>query len=958
MKNNTIYVLDSYGLIYRSYYAFISRPLVNEKGENVSAIYGFFSNFLSLLQKNEVNNMVAAFDSRTPTFRHQMYPEYKATRQKTPEDLHAQVPIIEEILTALGVTTIRKDGFEADDLIATVARQCKAENRECRILSGDKDLMQLVNDSTFMMKTDKTGNWITIDSDGVIEEWGVPPEKMLDMLTLVGDKADNVPGISGVGEKTAKKLLDEYGSLDKILENADKISGAIGKKLQNGKEEANFSRELIKLRDDIQLESSLDAYSFEVPDFVSASRLLYSYGVPAIAKRYLTTAKKYGIDTSDIQFFDSSNSETEKSENSVKNDEEKSEEKKLPFYPDENLPENVQFSKNDGKYSAITSKKDLEKFINKILEKKSSDGKIYVAFDSETDGLNTMSAKLLGFSLCNESKISYYVPLITAESSNSENLFEETPAYISKKDAISLLEKLFFNPEVVVIMHNGKFDYQVLITNGLKQNPSCTIYDTMVASWLLHPDRSSFSLEKLTEAKLLIETISFDSIVPKGKTFADVPLETAVRYGAEDADFTWQLWQIFEKELKQNNLFSLFTDLEMPILPILAQMEMQGIHLEKSELAEYSKDLSSQIEKLQSEIYQLVGHEFNIASPKQLQEVLFTERGLKTGKKTKRGYSTNTDVLEELASQDPVPAKILEFRKLSKLLSTYVDALPALADKNGRIHTTFIQTGTATGRLSSRDPNLQNIPVRDENGRKIRKAFDAEKGKVLISADYSQIELVILAHLSKDKNLCNAFLSGNDVHKATASLIFGVSPEEVTPEMRRTSKTINFGVIYGMSAFRLAGELGISRTVAKNFIDSYFATYSGVQDFINSTIEKAEKEGFIETISGRRRYIKAINSANKAEKAAAERIAINTPIQGSAADIVKQAMIKVHSELTQKFPEAKLLLQVHDELIIECPEHQAEEIAKLIKSTMEFVINLSVPLKVSVEIGKRWGEFH
>ena len=955
MKNDTIYVLDSYGLIYRSYYAFISRPLVNEKGENVSAIYGFFSNFLSLLQKNEVKHMVAAFDSRTPTFRHQMYPEYKATRQKTPEDLHAQVPIIEEILTALGVTTIRKDGFEADDLIATVAQQCKTANRECRILSGDKDLMQLVNDSTFMMKTDKTGNWITIDSDGVIEEWGVPPEKMLDMLTLVGDKADNVPGVTGIGEKTAKKLIDEYGSLDKILENADKISGAIGKKLQNGKDEANFSRELIKLRSDIQLESSLDSYSFEVPDFISAARLLYHYGVPAIAKRYLSTAKKYGIDISDIQIFDASNSDSEKSKNT---ETQKSTENKLPFYPEETLPENVQLSKNDGKYCAITNKDDLENLINKILSTKSSDGKIYVAFDSETDGLDTRNAKLAGFSLCNESKISYYIPLITAESANSENLFENSPSYISKKDAISLLEKLFFNPDVVIIMHNGKFDYQVLISNGLKKNPTCTIYDTMVAAWLLHPDRSSFSLEKLTEAKLLIETISFDSIVPKGKNFTDVPLETAVKYGSEDADFTWQLWQIFEKELKENNLFSLFTDLEMPILPILAQMEMEGIHLEKSELAEYSKDLTSQIEKLQAEIFELVGHEFNIASPKQLQEVLFTERGLKTGKKTKTGYSTNTDVLEELASQDPVPAKILEFRKLSKLLSTYVDALPALADKNGRIHTSFIQTGTATGRLSSRDPNLQNIPVRDENGRKIRKAFDATQGKVLISADYSQIELVILAHLSKDKNLCQAFLTGNDVHKVTASKIFEVSTDEVTPEMRRTAKTINFGVIYGMSAFRLANELGISRTTAKNFIDSYFATYSGVQDFINATIEQAEKEGFVETISGRRRYIKAINSANKTEKAAAERIAINTPIQGSAADIVKQAMIKVHSELSQKFPEAKLLLQVHDELIAECPENQAEEVANLIKTTMESVISLSVPLKVSVETGKRWGEFH
>ena len=957
MKNNTIYILDSYGLIYRSYYAFISRPLVNEKGENVSAIYGFFSNFLSLLQKNEVNYVVAAFDSRTPTFRHEMYPEYKATRQKTPEDLHGQVPIIEEILTALGVTTIRQDGFEADDLIATVARQCKEAKRECRILSGDKDLMQLVDDTTFMMKSDKSGGWETIDSQGVISEWGVPPELMLDMLSLVGDKADNVPGISGVGEKTAKKLLDEYGTLDKILENASNISGSIGKKIQNGIEEAKFSRELIKLRNDINLGTSLDSYSFEVPDFVSATRLLYRYGVPAVAKRYMTTAKKYGIDISEIQILDTSSSSLDSSKTKSESSQ-KSTEKTSIFYPEENLPENVQLKKNDGKYSAITSEKDLEKLINDILQNKSPDRKSYVAFDCETDGLNTMTAKLAGFSLCYQKGISYYIPLITSESSNSENLFEEAPAYISKNKAISLLEKLFFNPDVIVIMHNGKFDYEVLISNGLKENPACTIYDTMIASWLLHPDRSSFSLEKLTEAKLFIETISFDSIVPKGKNFTDVPLETAVKYGSEDADFTWQLWQIFEEELKKNNLFSLFTDLEMPILPILAQMEMTGIHIEKSELAEYSKDLSSQIEKLQSEIYDLVGHEFNIASPKQLQEVLFIERGLETGKKTKTGYSTDTAVLEELAEKDPVPAKILEFRKLSKLLSTYVDALPSLTDKNGRIHTNFIQTGTATGRLSSRDPNLQNIPVRDENGRKIRKAFDAEKNKLLISADYSQIELVILAHLSKDKNLCNAFLSGNDVHKATAAMIFGVSSEEVQPEMRRTAKTINFGVIYGMSAFRLARQLGISRTMAKSFIDSYFATYSGVQEFINSTIEQAEKEGFVETINGRRRYIKAINSANKSEKAAAERIAINTPIQGSAADIVKKAMIKVHAELSEKFPEAKLLLQVHDELIVECPENQAEEVAKIMKTSMESVTQLSVPLKVSVEIGKRWGEFH
>ena len=539
------------------------------------------------------------------------------------------------------------------------------------------------------------------------------------------------------------------------------------------------------------------------------------------------------------------------------------------------------------------------------------------------------------------------------------------PPTISKADCIEQLKRLFDNKEVTVIMHNAKFDIQVLYSNGYKKLPECKIIDTMIASWLLNPSalgKAPYSLEYLGETKLFLKGTEYSDLVQKGQTFADIPLEKAAPYGAEDADFTWQLWQILNKELKQNNLEDLYYNIEMKTLPVLTQMEINGIHLDKSALDSYSVELEEQIKNKESQIYKEVGHEFNISSTKQLQTVLFEERGLVPGKKTKTGYSTDTAVLEELAERtsDPLPKAILDYRSYTKLLSTYVQALPKLTDKNSMIHTSFLQTGTATGRLSSRDPNLQNIPVRDENGRKIRAAFTALPGTVLISADYSQIELVVLAHLSKDKNLCQAFIDGTDVHKATASLIYNVKAEQVTAEMRRFAKTVNFGVMYGMSAFRLANELGISRTEAKNFIDQYFSTYADVKKFLDKTIEEAKRTEYVQTIMGRKREIKDINNKNKLIQQGAQRIAINTPIQGSAADIVKIAMIQVQEELIKTNSKAKMLLQVHDELIFECPDDK-ETIQKtigLIKNKMENAVKLNIPLRVSIEYGKSWGEFH
>ncbi|MDY4674844.1 MAG: DNA polymerase I [Treponema sp.] len=937
-SDKTLYIIDSYGLIYRSYYAFISRPLTNKDGENVSAVFGFFRNLKAVLDKYKPHGLVAAFDPKGPTFRHQMYDQYKATRQKTPEDLHAQVPVIEEILVALGIPVLRQDGFEADDVIATLAKQCCQQGRPCRILSADKDLMQLVDCTTEILKPDKTGGWEVVGAAGVEAEWGVPPEGMLDLLSLIGDTADNVPGVPGVGIKTALKLLGEYGSLDGIYHHADEIKGAIGNKIRDGKDSAYFSKDLIALRYDVPLEASIDSFSTENLNYQAAADLLMKHGVPAVAKQYATVSADASGETADVPSPTGAvSSVSQKNAAEVSSQNTKAEDFTQDF---------SSFRKNTGNYSAVTDVIQLQAFIDQVL---ASPEKI-VAFDCETDGLNCREAALVGFSLSCCTGEGFYIPLVCGDGLLAGNL-------ISTDEALAQLQRLFGNKDCTVIMHNGKFDYQVLCCNGLPQ-PQCLIWDTMVAAWLLEPERSSYSLESLAAGKLGLETISFDSIVPKGSTFADLTLDQTVPYAAEDADLTWQLYQLFKPRLEQTNLLKLFLELEMPVLPVLAQMELQGIHIEGRELEDYGRELAQEIAGIQAEIYEIVGHEFNIASTKQLQQVLFEERGLPTGKKTKSGYSTDTSVLETLAALDVVPRKILEFRAKSKLLSTYVETLPKMADSQGRIHTSFVQTGTATGRFSSRDPNLQNIPVRDEEGRRIRSAFTATPGKVLISADYSQIELVLLAHLSQDEGLCSAFNQGVDVHKATAALIFGVPAQEVTAEMRRTAKTINFGVMYGMSAFRLSNELGIPRGQAQGFIEKYFATYAGISQFKEDMISQAEEKGFVETLMGRRRYIPAINSRNKLEKSGAERIAVNTPIQGSAADIVKKAMLAVTDLLKKESCSAQLLLQVHDELIFECDQGEADTAAALIRQGMESVVDLRVPLKVSVEIGPRWGDFH
>ena len=910
--SNTIYILDSYGLIYRCYFAFISRPLTNASGENVSALFGFFRNFHYILKHYAPKHIFAAMDSKTKTFRHEMYEQYKATRNKTPEDLHAQIPWIEDVLSALGIPVLQCDGYEADDVIATVARKCAENGRTCRILSGDKDLMQLVDDTTQILKPENGSTWKVTGADGVEAEWGVRPEQLLDLLSLYGDTADN----------------------------------------------AYFSQKLVRLCNTVpcpDIDAALKAEPL-VLHYAAAAERLKSYGISAVSKQYAELAVEHGETVfTDGELFGSNTGAGGTEENAAvlpHADAFTQSASSQHLSAQQNLPPLV---KNSGEYTSITTRAALHSFIDEVL---SSEEKT-VAFDCETDSLDTINARIAGFSLCHKPGTAVYIPLFT------NNLFGSNEL-IPKDEAFSELLRLFENPDVTVVLHNGKFDYKVLRSNGMtfrNNKPDCTLADTMIAAWILTPDRmgkNAYSLEWLAENMLRLSGTEFSEIVPKGMTFADIELEKAVPYAAEDADFTLQLWSLLKKKLAEENLLALFSDTEMKLMPVLAEMELDGIHLDAQTLYDYNTELTTGIEDSENEIYKTVGHTFNIASPKQLQTVLFEERHLKPGKKTKRGYSTDTSVLEELALYDPIPKMILEFREMTKLQSTYVETLPEMCDKNGRIHTDFVQTGTATGRLSCRDPNLQNIPVRNEAGRRIRSAFTAPEGKVLVSADYAQIELVILAHLSGDENMCRAFTEGTDVHKATAALIFGVEPENVTQEMRRTAKIINFGVIYGMSAFRLANDLGISRTKAAEFIENYFNKYSSINTFITETIRKAEEKGYVETLFGRKRPIAGINSKNRLEKSGAERIAVNTPVQGSAADIVKKAMLDVDEALSKEKNGARLLLQVHDELILECPDNPEtiEKTIALVKDKMENAVKLSVPLRVSIEYGKNWGEFH
>lgn len=991
MSDKPLYLLDGYSLVYRSYFAFIRRPLRNPRGHNSSAIFGFFRSLFQFLETYNPRHFAVVLDSKGPTFRHEQYAEYKATRDATPEELTAQIPVIEEILAALGVPMVRAEGYEADDVIATLCRRCREADRPAAILSGDKDLLQLVGGPVTVLKPENSG-FSELKADAVHEKWGVWPEQIIDYLALVGDASDNVPGVKGIGEKTAAKLLSAYGTLDGIYEHLDEISSKSWRgKLEDGREYAYASRDLVTLSYEAPVDDGLD--QFDVPAELSYSAAIPYFEDQGMHSLVRDIKKKSGaqVDVSPraggqsgsggtgerraasgdggsgghgagaatqdaaaagaaIQDAAAAGAGGGQVSGAAEQAAADAGGQRAAAAGQEAARESDELAKRlgrlDGEYECVRDLDTLDLWVDRALEA----GRF--AFDSETDGIDAMVARPVGFSLAVEPGAGCYIPLTGPQG-------EVLPG----DEVRTRIRRLLEADGVTIVGQNLQYDYKVMHRWGVAMRG--TLFDTLIAAWLIDTTASSYGMDKLAMVYLGYDTIHYDDVVPKAargaqrETFERVDLDTATRYAAEDADITLRLSEVFRKRLAEDGMEALAYELEMPLVRVAAEMESEGIAIDSRALSEYSEELVEELAGIEKKIFELCGHEFNINSTQQLQKVLFEERKLKPVRKTKTGYSTDTAVLEELSSEDPVPELVLRHRTLSKLKSTYVDSLPKLVNREtGRIHTSFVLTGTATGRLSSRNPNLQNIPIREQEGRRIRSAFVPASGNVFVSADYAQIELVVLGHLSGDPGLSAAFREGRDVHSATGAMIFGVQPEQVSAEQRRIAKTINFGVMYGMSAFRLSRELKIPRADAEHFIERYFATYSRIKEFVDECVEQAKRTGYTETLLGRRRALPELSSRNRTERQGAERIAVNTPIQGTAADIVKRAMLRVDKRLREGSLVARLILQVHDELMIECPSGEESAVRAILQEEMPSAVTLDLPLKVSIESGASWGDFH
>ncbi|MFA6890785.1 MAG: DNA polymerase I [Sphaerochaetaceae bacterium] len=896
-----LYIIDGYALIYRSYFALMGAPMRDGEGNNVSAVFGFFKTVMKLLREYEPDYMVVALDSHAPTFRHRLYPAYKANRDKAPDDLHAQVPIIEKILDEMNVPHISKVGFEADDIIATLSDEAKKKGIDTVIFTGDKDLLQLVGDHVMALRPPKpkTNEYRLFGARQVHEEYGVKPEQIVDYLSLIGDSSDNVPGVDGIGPVGAVKLLAAYGTLEAVYDHLDEQTKSVRAKLEAAEGHMDLTHTLIELKHDIFTVDSFDTPQFLCHDidYQKASRLFDSMKLPSLAKEAI------GMAPQDVQI-------AQKTE-----DEQTAEGKR-------------------GRYEGIT---DLSK-VEGLLQQARKESE-FLAFDTETDSVEEMHATLLGFSFAWKEGEAYYVPVDDA----------------NRNDVKQLLSRHL--NRFRLIGQNIKYDYKVMKRLGVVLEN--LYFDTMIAAWLLDSAGRAFNLDYLADKYLNYKTIHYDELIPKGKTIADVPLEKAKEYGGEDSDLAFRLWRLFSVKLSERHLDDLMRNVEMPLVNVLAEMEWAGITLDRKRTEKLSVEFSAMMEKAEAQIYAYAGARFNLNSPLQMQKILFSDLKIPPGTRTRTGFSTSSDVLEPLAESYPIVKEILAYRQISKLRNTYIDTLPGMIEpSDGRIHPHFLQTGTETGRLSCNNPNLQNIPVRSEEGRKIRSAFVSSPGWVFLSADYSQIELVVLSHMAQDAELMNAFRNGEDIHRSTAAKIYHEFDAFVTPEQRRVAKTINFGVVYGISPHSLSLDLGITHAEAKAFIDNYFETYKGVAAYIERIHQDAERDGFVTTLLGHRREIKEIRSANRIERAKAQRISVNTVIQGSAADIVKLAMLKVSGAMKAAGVRSRLLLQVHDELIFEVPEEEVETMKNLVASSMEGAYRLSVPLKVGVETASDWGGMH
>ncbi|MDG4475831.1 DNA polymerase I [Thiovibrio frasassiensis] len=885
-QQEPVYLIDGSAYIYRAYHAIA--PLTNKSGLPTHAVYGFTNILLRVLREKAPRFLGIAFDVRGPNFRHEMYQAYKANRPTMPDDLACQIPYIKEIVAAHNIACLERQGYEADDLLASAAKKLAGQGHPVIVVSGDKDLLQLVSESITVWDPMRD---VFMDPAAVRKKYNLGPEQLLDFFALMGDSSDNVPGVAGIGPKTAEKLITQCGSLDGIYQNLETISQAkLREKLLADRENAFLSRKLITLIEDLAT-PELQEYEIPEPNEEKLQELYTFLDFSRLVKAPQTTA--VALETKGFHL--------------------------------------------------VQTEKALQDICQQL-----SKGPVLV-LDTETTSLDPLVAELVGISLCSTAEEAYYLP-IGHRDSEGNLLANQLPLALAREH----LTPLFSDPNLPKLGHNLKFDLPILESHGLPL--SGPLWDTMLASYLLDPSRRSQKLDDLCLEMLGKRLTSFAEVTEGDKrpdSFAYVAPEAAKNYSCEDVIGAFLLWQRFHPQLEEFGLWKLFSSLEMALVPILVRMEQTGITVDQAQLQRLSEDFGLQLAELEKTIYALAGEEFNINSTRQLGEILFAKLGLPQGRKTKTGYSTDVKVLESLARQHDLPAAILAHRTLSKLKNTYVDKLPELIHpKTGRIHTSFNQTVTATGRLSSSNPNLQNIPIRTPEGQKIRAAFVAAPGQLFLSADYSQIDLRVMAHYAQDPALLTAFRAGEDVHNQTAAEIFRVNPAFISPEMRRVAKTINFGIIYGISAFGLAAQLNLSRKEAATFIERYFAHYAGVKRFMEEIVEKARKDGFVTTLLNRRRLLPDINSSNKASREFAERTAINTPIQGTAADIIKLATIAATQHLTEKGLHAKLLLQIHDELVFEVPAAEIEATGAVVKEAMEGVMQLDVPLVVNTVVGE------
>lgn len=932
LQAKRLFLLDAYALIFRSYYAFIKNPRVTSKGMNTSAVFGFLLTLREVLQKQKPSHIAVVFDTPEPTFRHKMYSEYKATRDETPEDIKTSVPYIKRLLEAYRIPVIDCPGYEADDVIGTLANKASEAGFVTYMMTPDKDFAQLVTDKIFMFKPSRSGNEsVKWGVEDIQREFSVNhPLQVIDILALMGDSADNIPGAPGVGPKTAMKLISEYGSVEELFKNTDKLKGRLKEIIETYSGQIELSKKLATIDLKVPVDLREDDLITEIPDREKLKTLFEELEFRTVAAEILSETDKKNLSASP-ELVPSSAPQPGNAQGSLFDE--------TPITSQSGL-KNIETVTHN--YTLLENEKAIRDFVREASLLRE------ICFDSETTSIDPLDSELvaLAFSWRNGSGYLVHFP-----ESRDETL-----------KILELLKPLVQDQKILKIGQNIKFDIQVLANYGLEVKGP--LFDTMIAHYLLEPDMRH-NMNILSETYLSYSPVHIESLIgEKGlfqKNMRDVDADKIKEYAVEDADVTFQLKEIFQPRLDSEGLSDLAENIEMPLIRVLADMERNGVRLNQGDLKLIAAGLRDEIISLEKEIYSLAGMEFNISSPKQLGDVLFIRLKLdEKARMTKtKQFITNEEILQRLAAKHPIINKVLEYRGLKKLLSTYLEPLPQMVDKKtGRIHTSFRQAVASTGRLSSDNPNLQNIPVRDERGREIRKAFVPEEGNLFLSADYSQIELRIMAHLSQDRSMIEDFLSGSDIHAATASKIFGVDIQEVTREMRSRAKTANFGIIYGISSFGLSERLTIGRKEAKELIDGYFNSYPGVKRYMDESIKKARENGYVTTMFGRRRYLRDIHSRNQVVRGNAERNAINAPIQGTAADIIKIAMVRIHEKMKSGKYASKMILQVHDELIFEVLPAELEKLREMVIYEMTNAASLDIPLKVDWGVGKNWLEAH